>query len=154
MVKIFSIKEEYTKKIYSREKLLELRRQNVNIEINEICLIYTTNPIKKITGYFIVKKKIRLPIRELWEKTRSHSGVSKEKFFEYFNGCKLGTAIVFKKVRQLKKGIDLKEIRKYKKNFTPPQSYFSVTIEFVTIIKDKIPVPPKELTKLFSYNQI
>jgi len=150
MVKLFSIKEEYTKKIYSREKLLELRRQNVNIEINEICLIYTTNPVKKITGYFVVRKKIRLPLMKLWKKTKKYSGVNKEKFFEYFNGCEFGTAIIFKRVRRLKEGIELREIKKYKKNFTPPQSYFKLDLEIIRIIETKITSLPNELIELLS----
>lgn len=62
MTKLFSIKEKYSKKIYSKEKLVEFRRQNINIKTNELCLIYTNNPVKKITGYFIVKEKIRASI--------------------------------------------------------------------------------------------
>jgi predicted transcriptional regulator len=147
MTKIFSIKEEYTKKIYSKEKLLELRRQNVNVEINEICLIYTTHPVKKITGYFIVKNKIRLPLKELWKKTKRDSGVSEKVFFEYFNGCEFGTAIFFKKVMEWEFGVGLEEIKKYKKDFTPPQSYFKIDIEIIRMIKfKKLPIPlTKEL---------
>ena len=58
MAKLFSIKEKYSNRIYSKEKLVEFRRQNVNVEKNEFCLIYTSSPVKKITGYFIVKEKI------------------------------------------------------------------------------------------------
>ena len=150
MAKIFSIKEEYTNKIYSKKKLLELRRQNVNVEVNEICLIYTTNPIKKITGYFIVQKKIRLPIEELWEKTKEISGVDKEKFTQYFKGCETGTAIIFKKAERFKDEISLYEIKKIKKNFSPPQSYFSLDLEIIKIIKMKIRDPPLEVKQLFS----
>lgn len=150
MVKIFSIKEEYTKKIYSKNKLLELRRQNINIEINELCLIYTTMPIKKITGYFIVKKKIRLPLNELWEITKKNSGINKEKFLEYFSGCKLGTAIIFKKVKRLVKEIGLNEIRESNKKFMPPQSYFNINLEIIKIIEMKVPPSQKEFKKLLT----
>jgi len=70
MAKLFSIKEKYSDRIYSKEKLVEFRRQNVNIDKGEFCLIYTSSPVKKITGYFIVKEKIRTSIRKLWELTK------------------------------------------------------------------------------------
>ena len=97
MVKLFSIKEKYSDRIYSKEKLVEFRRQNVNIDKGEFCLIYTSSPVKKITGYFIVKEKIRTSIRKLWELTKEFAGISYNEFKEYFKECELGTAIVLKK---------------------------------------------------------
>ena len=41
MAKLFSIKEKYSNRIYSKEKLVEFRRQNVNVDKDEFCLIYT-----------------------------------------------------------------------------------------------------------------
>ena len=58
MVKLFSIKQEFSEKIFSKKKLVEFRRQNVNVKRNESCLIYTSKPVRKITGYFLVKEKI------------------------------------------------------------------------------------------------
>ena len=126
MVKLFSIKEEYCRKIYSEEKLVEFRRQNVNINHNEICLIYTTAPIKKITGYFIVKEKIRTSINKLWELTKELAGISFEEFNKYFKGCLEGTAIIFKKVKEFINPISLDELRTKIKNFRPPQSFYNI----------------------------
>lgn len=137
MAKLFSIKQEYTDKIYSREKSVELRRQNINARRGDKCLIYTTSPIKKITGLFIVKEKIRLPIMLLWKKTKKIAGISKEKFFEYFRGCKEGTAIFFKQVKKLVHAISLNELRKVKKGFMPPQSYYNLDSEICVFIETK-----------------
>lgn len=134
LVKIFSIKRDYTKKIYSKEKLVELRKQNVNIHKNEKCLIYTTSPVKKITGYFIVKEKIRLPIEKLWDKTKKVSAITRKAFFDYFKGCIEGTAIFFKKVKKFSKGISLEEVRKKIKGFQPPQSYQNLDDRVYSII--------------------
>ena len=121
MIKLFSIKPHYAEKIYTKEKLVEFRRQNVNIAINETCLIYTTAPIKKITGYFIVKEKLRLPLYKLWQLTKNIGGISKKIFMEYFEGCKYGTALIFKFAKNFTNSIDVFKIFT---NFNPPQSYY------------------------------
>ena len=134
MTKLFSIKNEYSDKIYANKKHVELRRQNVKLEKNEFCFIYTSSPIKKITGCFIVKKKIRLPINALWDKTKKYAGVTKDVFMDYFTGCTEGTAIFFMKVEKFVEGLNLNELRYLIHKFTPPQSYCNLTNEIYTIL--------------------
>jgi predicted transcriptional regulator len=140
MVKMFSIKEKYSTKIFNKEKKVELRRSNVKLNRNEICYIYTTSPIMKVTGYFIVEKTIRLPLDKLWKLTKNCAGVTKEEFFSYFEGLKEGTAIVFKKVHKFQNATALAEIKIYKKDFRPPQSYCNVDIKIVYQINKKAKV--------------
>ncbi len=123
MMKLFSIKPIYSDKIYKKEKLVELRRQNVNVASNERCLIYTTAPVKKITGYFVVKEKLRLPLAKLWTATKKVAGVSKKIFYEYFKGCQYGTAIVFKFAKNFTEYIDVFSIFS---DFVAPQSYYKI----------------------------
>ncbi|MCH8003315.1 MAG: hypothetical protein IH934_01685 [Nanoarchaeota archaeon] len=138
MAKLFSIKEKYSDRIYSKEKLVEFRRQNVNIDKGEFCLIYTSSPVKKITGYFIVKEKIRTSIRKLWELTKEFAGISYKEFKEYFKECKLGTAIVFKKIHKFTKTLGLDELRK-KVAFRPPQSYCNLNRLLIELYCSFIP---------------
>ncbi len=138
MAKLFSIKEKYSNRIYSKEKLVEFRRQNVNVNKDEFCLIYTSSPIKKITGYFIVKEKIRASIKKLWELTKEFAGISYREFKEYFKGCKLGTAIIFKKTKKFSQGLGLEHLRK-KVDFRPPQSYCNLSDLLIELFKGIIP---------------
>lgn len=138
MAKLFSIKEKYSNRIYLKEKLVEFRRQNVNVNKDEFCLIYTSSPVKKITGYFIVKKKIRTSINKLWELTKEVAGISYEEFKEYFKECKLGTAIVFKKIQQFTRTLGLDDLRK-KVNFRPPQSYCNLNDLLIKLYNEYIP---------------
>lgn len=126
MAKLFSIKDKYSQKIYSNKKLVEFRRQNVNINKNEICLIYTSNPIKKITGFFVVKEKIRAPLLKLWRLTKKFAGITYGEFKKYFKNCEEGTAIVFKKAKEFVKQLSLKELQKKISGFRPPQSYCNI----------------------------
>ena len=138
MAKLFSIKEKYSNRIYLKEKLVEFRRQNVNVNKDEFCLIYTSSPVKKITGYFIVKEKIRTSINKLWELTKDVAGISYEEFKEYFKECKLGTAIVFKKIKKFTRTIGLDDLRK-KGNFRPPQSYCNLNDLLIELFDGFIP---------------
>lgn len=136
MVKLFSIKQKYSEKIYTKEKLVEFRRQNVNITQDELCLIYTSSPVKKINGYFVVKKKIRAPLDELWKLTKNFAGLSYSEFKEYFINCVEGTAIIFKKAEELVHKISLKEIQKIVSGFRPPQSYYNINVDFLGIYEN------------------
>ena len=146
MAKLFSIKEKYSNRIYSKIKLVEFRRQNVNISKDEFCLIYTSSPVKKITGYFIVKEKIRTSISKLWTLTRDFAGISFKEFNEYFKDCKLGTAIIFKKIQKFTKTWGLDDLRK-KGEFTPPQSYCNLNDLLIELFNSLI--PKKQLNQYF-----
>ena len=145
MVKLFSIKQIYSDKIFSKEKFVEFRRQNVNIKKNEKCLIYTSHPVKKITGYFVVKEKIRLPIEKLWSKTKYYAGLTKYEFMKYFEGCKEGTAIFLHSVKKFMKGISIYELKSLFKNFKPPQSYYNLDEHVFIIILKKLNFKPSPL---------
>lgn len=139
MTKLFSIKQEFSEKIFSKKKLVEFRRQNVNVTRNETCLVYTSGKVRKITGYFIVKEKIRLPLKKLWVETKKYAGITREQFNEYFKGCKEGTAILLEKIIKFVRAISLEQIRNEIKTFHPPQSYYNLKDNLRTIIVDLLP---------------
>lgn len=136
MVKLFSIRQIYSDRIFRKEKLVEFRRQNVNINRNETCLVYTSSPIKRITGYFVVKEKIRLPIRMLWDKTKEIAGITREEFLKYFDGCNEGTALVFEFVEEFVKSLSIDEIKSSIRSFRPPQSYYNLDTKFRTVLAE------------------
>jgi predicted transcriptional regulator len=138
MVKIFSIKDEYSRKIFSKERKVELRRQDVRGTKNEKCFIYTTTPVKKITGFFVVKEKVRLPIEQLWRRTKDIAGITKEKFIAYFKGCSVGTAIFIKYVKKFIQELTLDELRQLIKDFKPPQSYCNINDRLNFIIISRV----------------
>lgn len=146
MVKLFSIKQQYSDKIFKKKKMIEFRRQNINVSKNEICLIYTSSPVKKIEGYFIAKEKLRLPVAELWRKTKKFAGIKKNEFFKYFEGCLVGTAIIFKFVKKFAESIDLKEIKFRIKDFRPPQSYYNLNTNILNIL-NKLLLPEMKILR-------
>ena len=138
MPKLFSIKHQYSEKIYTKKKLVEFRRQNVKVKENDVCLIYTSFPVKEITGYFVVKEKIRLSLDKLGKRKKEMAGITKEEFMEYFKGCEEGTAIVFKAIKMFVSGLPLAEIRKKLRGFVPPQSYCNLNESLYSLIHKKL----------------
>ena len=145
MTKLFSIKKKYSEKILRREKLWEFRRTNVNVEENEICLIYSSGFSRELSGFCFVKKKLRLPVKELWEKTKKLSGITKKECFEYFKGCIFGTAILFKKIKKFSRKIELGYLKKKIPEFRPPQSYYNINKELRDFILRELRRSHKEL---------
>jgi len=130
MTKLISIKKKYSDLIfYSMKKRVEYRRQNVNVQSGERFYVYTSFPERAITGYFVVEKKLRLPLQALWDATKRVAGIAREEFFEYFAGCTHGTALVFSAVKRFIEALPLDSLRErfgHNGRFSPPQSYFSI----------------------------
>ena len=82
---LLSIKPEYSNKILQGTKKYEYRRQIAKCMVDRI-LIYSTAPEMKIVGTVEVKGTISETPENLWDKTKTKSGICKEKYFQYFNG--------------------------------------------------------------------
>lgn len=103
---LLSINPEYSSQILQGRKKYEFRRQVAKRKVDEI-LIYSTSPEMKIVGSVKVKSVIKNTPEKLWEETKDFAGISKEKFFSYFDGknsafaYKLGDVIKFNPPQKL-----------------------------------------------------
>lgn len=116
---LLSIKPEFALKILRGTKKYEYRRAIFKQKGIKTVLLYASAPISKIVGEFEIGRIICDDPKQLWLKTREHSGINKNKFFEYFSSKTRGYAIKIKSYTSYKKPIPLK-------NFalsTPPQSF-------------------------------
>ena len=94
---LLSIKPEFANKIFDGEKKFEYRRAIFKrLDVNKV-IVYASAPISKVIGEFEIAGIITDEISSLWDKTKEHSGITKDFFFEYFNGREIGHAIAVKK---------------------------------------------------------
>jgi len=117
---IFSIKPKYAKRIFNGTKKYEFRKRifkNTNIDI---IIVYATTPIKKIVGYFLIDEIIKTSPEELWEMSKEKAGISKQKFFSYFNEREVAFGIKIKKAVEFNPNIPPREVLP---DFYPPQSF-------------------------------
>jgi len=88
---LLSIKPEYVERIFAGIKLYEYRRRLPQKKIDKI-IVYATQPIMKVLGEVEVVELISGRPTTVWMQTKEKSGISKEKFKEYFDGCETAYA--------------------------------------------------------------
>lgn len=117
---LLSIKPEFVKEIFNGTKKFEYRKSIFKNKDVKTIVIYATMPIGKIVGEFEIDYILQKHPTQLWEETKDFSGVSKEFYYQYFDGRENGYAIAIKKLKEYKKAIC--PHRKYD-NFYAPQSF-------------------------------
>ena len=115
---MLSINPEYAERILAGLKKYEFRKRLANKTVDKI-IIYSTFPIMKVVGEVKVIKIISSSPSALWEQTKKSAGISRDKYRQYFKGCKvayayqLGEVIQYDPPKQLSEfNVDL-----------PPQSF-------------------------------
>ena len=121
---ILSIKPEYVQKIIDGTKKYEYRRRIAKENIRYI-YIYSTYPVMKVVAKVEVTRVLSASPSSLWEKTKSMAGISREKYREYFKGCKIAYAYELKKVIAFD---EPKELAEYNVTFVP-QSFVYLSDE-------------------------
>jgi type I restriction enzyme S subunit len=117
---LLSIKPKYAELIKSGLKKYEFRRKIFNKAGGCRVFIYSTSPVKKITGVFDASIVHHESPRRIWDMFGTHSGLSEEEFFQYFKGCNVAYAI---EIRNLVTFEEPQDPSNYFLEFTPPQSY-------------------------------
>lgn len=116
---LLSIHPEYANAIFDGYKGFEFRRVLFKEEVREI-VVYATSPVSRVIGKFEIEDIYMDSPNELWTKTQSLAGVTKETFDNYFkNRAKAFAIKVSNPVRFSKP----QPLSKYVPSNTPPQSF-------------------------------
>lgn len=115
---LLSIKPEFALQIFTGEKKFEYRRKIFKQPVETI-IVYASSPLKMVIGEFEVEELIWDELDNLWDRTKSASGITKEYFFQYFDQKKRGYAIKIGKATQFENPLPLKETY----GVIPPQSF-------------------------------
>ncbi|WP_394147667.1 ASCH domain-containing protein [Shewanella atlantica] len=117
---LLSIKPEFVEKIFSGEKLFEYRKAVFKRPEVKSVVIYSTMPEGKIVGEFSIGEILAKRPKELWEETKTASGINQSFFDEYFFERELGYAIQIKDLKKYPKPINPYE---KERGFKAPQSF-------------------------------
>lgn len=115
---ILSIHPSHIEKILSGEKRYEYRKR-IPSDIRYI-VVYATAPIKMIVAFIEIDSVIKGTPKEVWDKTKNHSGISADYFMHYFANCQDSYAIKFKAVHEL---LPPKPLTDLSDHICAPQSY-------------------------------
>lgn len=116
---LLSIKPEYAEKIFNGTKKYEFRRSVFKNQNVTTVVVYASSPVQQVIGEFEIDRILNDDLSLLWDKTKEHSGISENFFFEYFTNKQKGFAIKIKRATRYKKALSLKDDF----NATPPQSF-------------------------------
>lgn len=124
---VFSIKPEYSQKIVSGEKTIELRRRfPMSVPAGTTALIYETSPTRALSGVAeIGEVHKRTPI-EIWKAFGEQACIARKDFDAYFSGVDRAFAIELRRGRPLPRPLGLSELRD-RFSFEPPQSFLYAT---------------------------
>ncbi len=106
---LLSIKPEYAEKILIGTKKYEFRKVIFKKNVDTV-VIYATMPVGKIIGEFKVDDILQDQPKELWKKTKDHSGITQSFFDQYFDGRNKAFAIRVKNPFRYHEPFDLKRI--------------------------------------------
>jgi predicted transcriptional regulator len=124
---VFSVKPEYSEKIVSGIKTVELRRRFPgDVPLGTIALIYATTPTQALTGIAQIESVFSNPPEDIWEEFAEEACIRREEFDSYFAGTTIATAIKLRRARPLRRSLQLDELRE-RFNFEPPQSFLYAT---------------------------
>lgn len=88
---LLPIKPQYANLILQGIKKYEFRKRLCKKEINTI-YIYATAPVKQVIGEVEVVEKLIYDKEQLWQKTKSSSGLSYSEYQNYFCGMDIACA--------------------------------------------------------------
>ena len=117
---LLSIKPKYVDAILKGEKEYEFRKTIFKDRNIQNAYIYSSSPVKKIVGFFIVDEIIEDHPLTIWEKCRGKTGIEKDEFLAYFGSRRKGYAIKISNLRVFRTPVDPKT---FCPEFVPPQSF-------------------------------
>ena len=124
---VFSIKPEYSRKIATGEKTIELRRRfPMSVPAGTTALIYETSPTRALAGIAEIGVVHRRDPQEIWKSFGEQACITRNDFDAYFAGVDCAFAIELKHGRRLPRALELSELRE-RFNFEPPQSFLYAT---------------------------
>lgn len=120
---IISLKPRHVENILSGCKTVELRTRSINLPVGSRLWIYTTLPVGKVKLSAEIDFIELLSPKKMWKKHGENICIAKQEFDEYTMAREFVAAIGLRKIKPLDRDICLGTMRKYEKNFQPPQFF-------------------------------
>lgn len=118
-VALMSIHPEYAQAIVEGSKRVEFRKRPLGADVTHV-VVYATAPVSRVVCIFSVDGQETETPRTLWDRFRDVAGISRAKFFAYFDDRSHGTGIKVGEVLTLEDPWHLVEDLGVAR---PPQSY-------------------------------
>lgn len=118
---LLSIKPRFADAIFAGKKLFELRKVKPRVVAGDLVLVYVTVPRCSLEGAFRVSSVMEMTPEKLWPVVKSSCALTKEEFFQYYEGKDVAFAIGIAEAWALANSVGLADLRTEK--IIPPQGY-------------------------------
>lgn len=116
---ILSIKPQFAEKIFNGTKKFEFRRTLFKNKAIKSIIVYASAPVSRVIGEFEIEEILHSEIEFLWANTEKYAGITREYYFDYFDGKETGYAIKIKGTKKYDHSFSIEE----KYGIKPPQSF-------------------------------
>ena len=123
---LMSIKPHYADLIYTERKRFEYRKRAPKL-VDLPILLYETAPVQKVTGIIADWSILQASPEAVWTYSKTHSGLTADRFFGYYEGYDKAVAIRIYSVVPFKDSLELQTLNPELKR--PPQSFCYVQSE-------------------------
>lgn len=123
---LMSIKPHYADLIYTGRKRFEYRKRAPKL-VDLPILLYETAPVQKVTGIIADWSILQASPEAVWTYSKTHSGLTADRFFGYYEGYDKAVAIRIYSVVPFKDSLELQTLNPELKR--PPQSFCYVQSE-------------------------
>lgn len=134
---VFSIKPQHSERILAGQKTVELRRRFPRKVVpGGLAFIYTTTPVRALTGVATIEAVIERSPHQLWMEFSDQACVPRSHFRSYFAGLSTAFAIKLRGAKRLRRPIELAELRE-RFSFEPPQSFLYARPQLCKALHDE-----------------
>ena len=98
-VVLMSIHPEFANAILDGTKTIEFRRRPIATDITD-GLIYSTSPVKAITGELSISEQVIYCPQYMWAKFGHLGGIDRKRFFSYFKDSPQAVGIIIESARR------------------------------------------------------
>lgn len=134
---VLSVRPQYSSKIMSGEKTVELRRRfPISAPNGTRAYIYSTSPDRAMIGVAEIAAVKKLAVDEIWRSYSKVAFIERSDFDKYFDGLEYGMALEFTNVRPFDKPMPLTDLRE-RFGFEPPQSFLYAKHDLRRALKDE-----------------
>ena len=116
---LMSIHPRFANAILAGAKRVEFRKRPLATDVR-VVVIYTTSPVKAVTGEFTVAEQVIDTPEALWERFSDVGGIEPDGFFDYFAGHEQAVGIVIDEVKAYQHPKPLQDVDP---GARPPQSF-------------------------------
>ena len=108
-VAVMSIRPQFAEAILDQTKLVEFRKRRLARDVTTV-LIYATTPVARIVGAFEVAGYDVGSPNALWERHKTHAGISRAAYRDYYRGTAIAVGILVRDARRLARPLRLPEL--------------------------------------------